>query len=277
MQNFGQILFVMWRESVEAMLVVGILHAWLAHQPQGRRGIAHLWLGVALGLLAALGLGLGIEAMNAFFGDEGQDYFQAALQLAAAALIVQMVLWMRRHGAALRRDMESALGAQVGAQRWWGVTALAAIAVAREGSETVVFLGGLVAGQGWAHPAFWAALVLGLALAALTFAALQWGGRHFSWRWFFRITEIVLLLLGGALLVSGVEHLVAMQALPALVNQVWDSSQWLDDSTVVGNVLSAFTGYRARPSLTVLLVFVVYWWAMQRLGQRPRAAVRAGA
>lgn len=277
MQNFGQILFVMWRESVEAMLVIGILYAWLAHQPQGRRGIAHLWLGVALGLLAALGLGLGIDAMNTFFGDEGQDYFQAGLQLVAAALIVQMVLWMRRHGAALRRDMEGALGAQVGAQRWWGVTALAAIAVAREGSETVVFLGGLVAGQGWAHPAFWGALLLGLLLAALTFAALQWGGRHFSWRAFFRFTELVLLLLGGALLVSGVEKLVAMQALPALVGQVWDSSRLLDDGTALGGVLSAFTGYRARPSLMALLVLGLYWVAMVRWGRQGRPAARAAA
>ena len=68
MQNFGQILFVMWRESVEAMLVVGILHAWLAHQPQGRRGLVYLWLGVGVGLLAALALGLGIRPSVAGLG-----------------------------------------------------------------------------------------------------------------------------------------------------------------------------------------------------------------
>lgn len=272
MQNFGQILFVMWRESVEAMLVVGILHAWLAHQPQGRRGLVYLWLGVGVGLLAALALGLGIEALNGVFGDEGQDYFQAGLQLLAAALIVQMVLWMRHHGAALRRDMEAALGAQLGAQRWWGVSALAAIAVAREGSETVVFLSGLVAGQGWMNPMFWATVVLGVMLAGLTFAALQWGGRHFSWRAFFRVTELLLLLLGGALLVSGVERLAGMQVIPTLVTQLWDSSGWLDDGTGVGGLLGAFTGYRARPSLMALLVLTSYWGAMLWLGRRPRKA-----
>lgn len=277
MQNFGQILFVMWRESVEAMLVVGILHAWLAHQPQGRRGVVYLWLGVGVGLLAALALGLGIEALNGVFGDEGQDYFQAGLQLLAAALIVQMVLWMRHHGAALRRDMEAALGTQLGAQRWWGVSALAAIAVAREGSETVVFLGGLVAGQGWMNPMFWATLVLGVALAALTFAALQWGGRYFSWRVFFRVTELLLLLLGGALLVSGVERLEGMQVIPALVAQLWDVSAWLDDGTGVGGLLGAFAGYRARPSLMAVLVLTFYWGAMLWLGRRPRTARVAAA
>jgi hypothetical protein len=50
MQNLAQIFFVMWRETVEAMLVVGILHAWLSHNPQGKPGIKYLWMGVLAGL-----------------------------------------------------------------------------------------------------------------------------------------------------------------------------------------------------------------------------------
>ena len=110
MQNLTQILFVMWRETVEAMLVVGILHAWLSHDAQGKAGIKYLWLGVLIGLVGACLLGLGIEALNAVLSDDGQEYFQAGLQLAAAALIVQMVFWMRRHGRSLKRDMERSLG-----------------------------------------------------------------------------------------------------------------------------------------------------------------------
>lgn len=264
MQNLGQILFVMWRESVEAMLVVGILYAWLAQVPHARRARLHLWLGVLLGLGFALLLGLGLEAFSAALGDEAQDYLQAAMQCLAAALIVHMVLWMRRNGATLRRDLHGALQASSQTRRWWGVTGLAALAVAREGSETVVFLSGLLAGQGWAQPAFWLALALGLALAGATFAALQWGGRRVPWQVFFRTTEIVLLLLGGALLVAGVERLVALQFLPALLDPAWDSSGWLADGTLVSNVLGAFTGYRAQPSLLAVLVWLGYWAGMAR-------------
>ena len=28
----GQIIFILWRESIEALLVIGILAGWLAHQ-----------------------------------------------------------------------------------------------------------------------------------------------------------------------------------------------------------------------------------------------------
>ena len=154
---------------------------------------------------------------------------------------------------------------------------LAAIAVAREGSETVVFLTSLASGdQGWASRPFWMALVLGLLLAGATFYLLQLGGRWISWRAFFRVTEAMLLMLGCALLISGVEKLIDLQTLPPLVSQLWDSSSWLDDGSVFGSMVSAFTGYRARPSVTVALAFAFYWAAVLGL-ERPKTRPNTAA
>ena len=51
----GQVLFIVWRESVEALLVVGILYAWLKNgDVAARRGLPYLWAGVGLGVLAAI-------------------------------------------------------------------------------------------------------------------------------------------------------------------------------------------------------------------------------
>lgn len=275
MQNFGQILFVMWRETVEAMLVVGILHAWLSHNPGGQRGLKYLWLGVLAGVAGAFALGLGIDALNATLSDEGQEYFQAGLLLVAAGLIVQMVFWMRRHGRRLKSDLEQSLGHSARQQHWWGVFTLAAIAVAREGSETVVFLSSLAAGGGWGSRSFWLALALGVLLAGGTFYLLQLGGKRISWRAFFKGTEIMLLLLGGALLVGGVERLIGIQTLPTLIAQVWDSSMLLDDGSIFGGVVAAFTGYRARPSLMIVLVFCCYWGGVQWISRPGRRLSRA--
>ena len=49
----GQIVFILWRESVEALLVVGILYAWLSRTPEAQGGKRWLWAGVVLGLLLA--------------------------------------------------------------------------------------------------------------------------------------------------------------------------------------------------------------------------------
>ena len=53
--QLGYVIFIIWRESVEALLVVGMLIAWLHRQdnPQARRtGHLWLWAGVGAGLLA---------------------------------------------------------------------------------------------------------------------------------------------------------------------------------------------------------------------------------
>ena len=274
MQNFGQILFVMWRETVEAMLVVGVLHAWLSHSAFSRRGLPYLWGGVAAGLLGACLLGLGIQWTNDVLSDEGHDLFQAALLLIAAVLIVNMVLWMRRNGRSLKHDMEMSLSASAQTQNWWGVFTLAAIAVTREGSEAVVFISSLAMGSsGFASISFWFALVLGFVLAGITFYLLQLGGKVFSWRLFFRVTEILLLLLGCALFIGGTEKLIGLQILPALKSQVWDTSGILDDSSVIGGLVASFTGYRAQPALMSVLVFIAYWvvtqWLLRVKGRKP--------
>ena len=49
-----QVLFIVWRESVEAMLVVGILYTWLRSTPEGKRGLKYLWGGVGAGLALAV-------------------------------------------------------------------------------------------------------------------------------------------------------------------------------------------------------------------------------
>jgi len=75
----------------------------------------------------------------------------------------------------------------------------------------------------------------------------------------FRVSEIVLLLLAGALLVSAVDKLIALDVLPALVDPTWDTSAVLDDSGRVGGLVASLTGYRARPALLPVLALAVYW------------------
>src|SRR6187397_1755588 len=128
----GNALFIIWRESAEPMLVVGILYAWLARQPDRATGLRYLWGGVAAGLGLAQTL-----------SDEALEYFQAGLTLVACGLIVQMVFWMRRHGRTLKKDLESQMQVRAQNAQWWGLLIVVALAVGRETAETVVFLYGV--------------------------------------------------------------------------------------------------------------------------------------
>ncbi|MBV6273839.1 FTR1 family protein [Alcaligenaceae bacterium CGII-47] len=277
-----QVIFIVWRESVEALLVVGILYSWLSASPAGRRGLPWLWGGVAAGLLFAGLFALVLLGLATWLADTGQEWFQALMGLAACALVVQMVIWMRRHGRGLQRELESGAQLHVSNDHWWGLLVLVMIAVGREGSETVVFLYGTIlsaqhAGEVW--PMVGAALA-GFGVALVTFWILQLGGRLLTWRRFFRFTEILLLLLAGALLVAATDRLISLGVLPTLVDPVWDSSWLINTEDGLGKILADFAGYRAYPALSQVLIWGGYWVVVvcllhrsSRVGREPRPVV----
>ncbi len=277
---FVQTFFIVWRESIEALLVVGILHAWLRHNGTGRGSTAYLWGGVAAGIIGAGLLSVVLMRFGATLPPEGQDWFQAALILAACALIVQMVFWMRRHGRTLKRDLEQELSDSLRRGNLWGIFAVAAIAVMREGAETVIFLQGVIVSAAGAGAEIAIGIVSAVLSAGLTYALLQLGGRYLSWRLFFRLTEAMLLLLASALLVTGTGYLVSLGLLP-YSEPLWDTAFLLDDMTRLGGVVAGLTGYRAMPDAVTVATWVVYWsgivLAFRLQARQSRPAVQASA
>lgn len=278
----NQSMFIVWRESVEALLVIGILQAWVSQQHQADRLAKYLWAGVVLGLMLS-----GLLAVLILFAGEtmsgaASEWFQAALALVASLLIVQMVGWMHRHGRTLKHDLQRHADSHLARQGGAGLLLLAMLAVSREGSETVVFLYGAGAQlRGPQLGLFAIGGAMGLVLSALTIALLHSSRRFISWQRFFSISEAVLLVLGAALLVSGTERiggqLLALdlpEVMYSLVGDaLWDSSALLSDSHGLGGFLAGFAGYRATPSAMTLLVLAGYWltvggWLRQRAAEK---------
>ncbi|WP_248804842.1 FTR1 family iron permease [Pseudomonas sp. MWU13-2100] len=274
----NQSMFIVWRESVEALLVIGILQAWASQQAQGRRLGRYLWAGVGLGVLLSGLLALLILFAGEAMSGAANEWFQATLALVASLLMVQMVGWMHRHGRTLKDDLRRHADSHLARQGGVGLLLLAMLAVSREGSETVVFLYGAgVRLQGPQLGLFALGGIAGLALSGLTLVLLNGSRRFISWRRFFSVSEVILLLLGSALLVSASERiggqLLALD-LPAMVyssvgEALWDSSTLLSDSHGLGSFLAGFAGYRASPSAMTLLVWIGYWlivagWLRQR-------------
>jgi len=260
----GNTIFIVWRESIEAMLVIGILYTWLKNQSfddpaEARTGMRFLWGGVLAGVALAAGLAFIMLTIQSELAGDALGYFQIAIMFIAAILITQMVLWMRRHGRTLKHDLESGMQRAHEQANWWGMSALAAIAVGREGAETVIFLYGTGLAQHSALVPFILSASGGFVLAFLTFWILSHGTQFFSWRVFFRFSEILLLFLASSLLVDGVDRMIGLGWLPALVDPLWNSSFLLNDSSRIGGLVAAFTGYRSHPALMLLLIYAAYW------------------
>lgn len=266
----GNALFIVWRESVEALLVIGILWTWLKVRGEMQRGRWYLAAGVGGGLLLAAALAVAMTLVQDELAGTALAYFQAAMVLLASVLITQMVLWMMRHGRSMKQQLTAGAEAAFSRAGAVGVAILVAIAVAREGAETAIFLYGLSFSAG---AGLWWGALAGFALALATAWMLARGLRFFSYAVFFRATSALLLLLACALLVSGVQQLIGLEALPPLVDPLWDSSTLLDDSHGLGGLLASFAGYRARPSLTLLLFVAAYWSLVWLWTRRPVALV----
>lgn len=265
----GNALFIVWRESVEAILVVSILYAWIDARRDGPVGLRHLWAGIAGGLILAGALALAMLGLQSQLAGDALEVFQAAIVFVAAGLITHMVLWMRSHGRQMKRELEAGLSRAAATAGGMPVALLAAIAVGREGAETVLFLYGLgVEQSGGTLGRMFAGAGIGFALALATAWLIQRGAKWLPSRVFFRATEIVLLLLAAAMLVAGIERLINLEWLPPLVEPVWDSSALLSDGSAAGGIAAAFAGYRAQPSLTVLVAWLGYWLAVTWLGRR---------
>lgn len=267
-------LVIVWRESLEAMLVIGVLLSWIARQPlpaeraRLRRG---LWGGAAAGIALALGLGYATFAIQSEFAGETLEIFQLAMVLVAAGLILQMVLWMHRHGRHMKRELEARAEKSAGA---FGIAAITALAVAREGAETVIFLYGLgLEASGGALAAMLLAAVAGFAAAVATAWLIARGARFLDYRSLFRISEILLLLIANALLANGMDRMIALEWLPPLMDPVWDSSALLEDGAGAGRFLADFIGYRARPAGMLVLASLAFWtYAVWRLRRSPAVA-----
>jgi high-affinity iron transporter len=270
-------LVVVWRESLEAMLVVGVMLSWILRQPDPaplRRG---LWSGVAAGIGLAGALGYAAYAAQSEFAGEALERFQLAMVLAAALLILHMVLWMHEHGRRMKRELERQVERAAATTRAvLGVAAITALAVAREGAETVVFLYGLgMEGKGAALQLFGGAAA-GFAIAAATAWAMARGAKYLNVRSLFRISEFLLLLIATSLLVAGVDRMIGMEWLPALVDPLWDASGLLSDAGGTGRFLADFVGYRARPAATVVIAVAAFWiYALWRMDRIDRAAAHA--
>lgn len=265
-------LIVVWRESLEAMLVIGVLAAWIARQDDAGRLRRTLWAGVAGGVLLAIVLAAVTFSAQSELDGTALDAFQVGFIFFAAGLITQMVLWMHRHGRAMKTQLENR-AARAGGRT--GLAVVAALAVGREGAETVIFLYGLGLEQRGADLAvFLAAAAAGFLLAAATAWVVARGARFLNYRTVFRVSEILLLLVAGALIGNGIDRLIGLDWLPPLRDPLWDTSALLDDASGPGRLLADFAGYRARPSASLLLAYCAFWcfalWRLRR-GDSPRA------
>ena len=246
---------IVLRESFEAALLIGII-------AEATRSIAGRgrWIGggIAVGLAGACVVAALTGHIAALFNGAGQELFNVLVLATAVVLLGWHNIWMTAHGAELSADAKR-LGREVGEGRRELSTILTVIALAvlREGSESVLFLYGLLSSGDTRGMAVATGATLGLLMGADLGLVLYLGMLRIPMRWFFSVTAALILLIAAGMASRIAQFLIQADMLPSLQSPLWDVSSVLPTDSIVGEVLRALMGYDAAPAGMQVLFYVV--------------------
>jgi high-affinity iron transporter len=258
------IALLVFREVLEAALIVTVVAAATRGVP--RRSV-FVGGGIALGVIGAIIVAVCMGFIEGSLGGIGQEVFEAAVLLTAVVMIGWHVTWMSSHGKEMVQHMQRVTDSvKTGSSSIAILLAVVALAVLREGSEIVLFLFGMAAG-GAGKLGFLAGVPLGLAGGVAVGFALYFGLLRIPLRYFFSVTNWMLVVLAAGLAATAAGFLIQANLLPAWGNQLWDSSWLLKNGSIVGQAVHILTGYEARPA-GMQLVFWIATFAILIAGMR---------
>lgn len=245
---------IVFREVLEAALIITIVLA-------ATKGIAgrtrHVIFGIGAGLAGALVIAFFSGGIADLAEGIGQELLNAVILFTAVGLLGWHNVWMGRHAQELADKVAGAARSVAqGDADLHVLSIVVGLAVLREGAEVVLFLYGVSAGGMGSASGMLLGGLMGLAGGLVVGVLLYFGLLMISSRHLFTVTSLLILFLAAGLAAQGAGFLVQAGLIPALVQEVWNSSSLLPQDSLPGQFLHALLGYVERPS-GVQLVFYV--------------------
>lgn len=246
---------IVFRESLEAALFIGIV----ASATRGLSGRSR-WLGagVGAGVLGAVVLALLASHLSEWLDGVGQDVVNIGVLSVALLMLLWHCIWVSTHTREMVGDARKlGFSVQQGRRRPWALLVAVALAVLREGAETVLFVSGSLTGASATQPG---AVVLAGGLGLLTGVLAGWliyaGLARVPARHVFTVTNGLIALLAAALASQLARALAQAGFLEAGNQALWDSNWLLRPDSALGTLLHALVGYDARPSAAQLASYL---------------------
>jgi high-affinity iron transporter len=244
---------ILFRETLEAALFVGILAA----ATRGLSGRSR-WLagGVLAGALGSLLMAAGMGRISAWADGIGQDLLNVIILSAALLMLTWHCVWVSPHAREMARHARRIGSAALeGTSTLWAVSSAVALAVLREGAESVLFVAGFMSGAKDGQLSMLAGAAAGLAAGAAVGVLIYWGLARIRTQHLFSVTNVLILLLAGSLASQLAKTLNQAGLVVQLSEPVWDASSVLSNESSIGTLLHALVGYDASPSGLQLIFY----------------------
>ena len=231
---------IILREFLEGAILVSVLLALSSHRGSSVRWV---WLALLIGLLGAYLYASELDTISAWFDYTGQEITNASIQIA-------IVLFLTVFGVLYLRPESPAAGLMLAI-----MIVTVALTTASEGSEILLYLSGFTDNSS-ALPSVILGSIIGAGIGTSIGALLYYALTCFLAGTAVKTAFIILALFSAGMLSHAVQILTQADWLPAQ-RIIWDTSSWLSETSVLGQLLYAVMGYEATPTANQVLAYVL--------------------
>lgn len=224
---------IILREVLEAALLISVLLVLTNSLDKSFRWVA--WALVA-GMAGSVVYGINIGVISEWFDGVGQEVINALLQVGIFFLIAVSIMLLpgQLYARATGRTLSFVMVLTI------------ALVLSREGAEIMIYLYGFLHGSDQLPSVLIGAGIggsIGISAGILFYYLL----RNRSRRRTVGISVVVLMLVGSGMASQAAQLLIQADWLPSRL-PLWDSSGWISETSVTGQLLYALIGYEATPT-----------------------------
>lgn len=218
---------ILFREGIEAMLVVAALVAYLRRSGYSDK-VKAIWHGVVWALAASVGAAWALNRLTRSSG-AGREVMEGITMLVASAVLVYVSYWLtakrdvERWQAFIRDKMDKAISRE----SLFALGSVAFLAVFREGAETILFYLVLIGGSAGQLSAIWTGMALAAAALVLVYLVIRLASVRLPIGLFFGGTAILLFAMALVFTGQGILELQVGSLIHTTRLEGWPMVSWL--------------------------------------------------
>lgn len=262
-----QTFIIIFREILEISIILSVVVA--ATQNIHKRTF-YIFLGTMIGLLGSAIIALFTQQISNALDGTGQEITNAATLLIASIFIGWTVVWMKKHGKELSSTIK-AKGKEIeaGESSLISIASIIALSIFREGSEVVLFTYSILVSSQHSLPEIITGASAGLISGAIIGAMFYFGIIKFSGKYIFNVTAALLAFISASMASQAGMFLQASGHIEFISGQpLWDSSNFLNEKSFIGDIASIILGYTSRPTIIEIALYFftlgVIWLASKK-------------
>ena len=298
-------LIIMFREVLEASLIIGILYTYLK-KSGNNSSIKMLWGGVFSAIFVSIIASIIFQMIAGGFEGNASKIFEGIIMIIASIVLTTMIIWMAQNKN-ISEDLKNQAKESLSSGFKYGIFTLAFVAVFREGVEIILFLYAIGIKDGISVFPSVIGSLLGLFAGYIIFVQ----GVKIPLKQFFNVTSVFLIFVAAGMLTYGVHELESGGVIPYIggetqieddniiasrvngdtksfsidkekkakkwASRIWDinpkknldgSYPMLHDKGSIGGLFKGFFGYNGDPSLIEFITWLISMIGLNVLYQK---------